>query len=109
MQSAFVNIGLEKDAFLYVSDFIEDIASSNTVNGDPFYYLVGQRNMVFSEPAVGFLGLIVDSVSEVLRLSSDTIEPPPRFTLWMTRIADMWSIPGSSQQAVEEARREPVT
>ena len=24
MQSAFVNIGLEKDAFLYVSDFIED-------------------------------------------------------------------------------------
>src|SRR5512143_1572379 len=24
MQSAFVNIGLEKDAFLYVSDFVED-------------------------------------------------------------------------------------
>ena len=23
MQSAFVNIGLEKDAFLYVSDFVE--------------------------------------------------------------------------------------
>ena len=24
MQSAFVNIGLERDAFLYVSDFVED-------------------------------------------------------------------------------------
>src|SRR3974390_1534322 len=24
MQSAFVNIGLERDAFLYVSDFLED-------------------------------------------------------------------------------------
>jgi len=26
------------------------------------------------------IGLIVDSVSEVLRLSSDTVEPPPRMT-----------------------------
>src|SRR5690242_15678766 len=25
MQSAFVNIGLERDAFLYVSDFFEDV------------------------------------------------------------------------------------
>jgi len=25
MQSAFVNVGLERDAFLYVSDFFEDI------------------------------------------------------------------------------------
>ncbi len=31
MQSAFVNIGLEKDAFLYVSDFIEDNEESDQV------------------------------------------------------------------------------
>src|SRR5512136_2589454 len=32
MQSAFVNIGLEKDAFLYVSDFVED-----TEDGDQMF------------------------------------------------------------------------
>jgi ribonuclease G len=31
MQSAFVNIGLEKDAFLYVSDFVEDSEDSEQV------------------------------------------------------------------------------
>ncbi|NWG12153.1 MAG: Rne/Rng family ribonuclease [Acidobacteria bacterium] len=31
MQSAFVNIGLEKDAFLYVSDFIEDLEEYDKV------------------------------------------------------------------------------
>ena len=31
MQSAFVNIGLEKDAFLYVSDFIEESEECETV------------------------------------------------------------------------------
>ncbi len=31
MQSAFVNIGLEKDAFLYVSDFLEDNEESDQV------------------------------------------------------------------------------
>src|SRR6058998_2650375 len=30
MQSAFVDIGLEKDAFLYVSDFIEDTEEYET-------------------------------------------------------------------------------
>jgi ribonuclease G len=31
MQSAFVNIGLEKDAFLYVSDFVEESEECETV------------------------------------------------------------------------------
>jgi Rne/Rng family ribonuclease len=34
MQSAFVNIGLEKDAFLYVSDFIEDSEECDRVFPD---------------------------------------------------------------------------
>jgi Rne/Rng family ribonuclease len=34
MQSAFVNIGLEKDAFLYVSDFIEDNEEGDQVFTD---------------------------------------------------------------------------
>src|SRR5436309_3276337 len=33
MQSAFVDLGLERDAFLYVSDVIEDIEDFDT-NGD---------------------------------------------------------------------------
>ena len=31
MQSAFVNVGLERDAFLYVSDFFEDTEEYDTV------------------------------------------------------------------------------
>jgi Rne/Rng family ribonuclease len=34
MQSAFVNIGLDKDAFLYVSDFIEDSEEGDQVFSD---------------------------------------------------------------------------
>src|SRR5512140_3188094 len=33
MQSAFVNIGLEKDAFLYVSDFVEENEECDQVFG----------------------------------------------------------------------------
>jgi ribonuclease E len=38
MQSAFVNIGLEKDAFLYVSDFVED-----SEDGDQVFVAVDEQ------------------------------------------------------------------
>jgi ribonuclease E len=38
MQSAFVNIGLEKDAFLYVSDFVED-----SEDGDQVFIAVDEQ------------------------------------------------------------------
>src|SRR5436190_18971661 len=34
MQSAFVDLGLERDAFLYVSDVIEDIVDFDSESGD---------------------------------------------------------------------------
>src|SRR5215467_11098154 len=34
MQSAFVDLGLERDAFLYVSDFFEDNEEFDRVTGD---------------------------------------------------------------------------
>ncbi|MYC83229.1 MAG: ribonuclease, partial [Acidobacteria bacterium] len=33
MQSAFVNVGLERDAFLYVSDFFEDTDEYDLISG----------------------------------------------------------------------------
>jgi len=41
-----------------LSDFYQDIDSSNTIGGIPIYYLVGKKNLVFREPNVGFLALI---------------------------------------------------
>src|SRR3954468_17220784 len=37
MQSAFVDIGLERDAFLYVTDFLEDVESEDddTISAAP--------------------------------------------------------------------------
>src|ERR1700681_529208 len=34
MQSAFVDLGLERDTFLYVSDFLEDSEDIDQVTGD---------------------------------------------------------------------------
>src|SRR5216684_1977599 len=34
MQSAFVDLGLERDAFLYVSDFFEENEEYETITGD---------------------------------------------------------------------------
>ena len=46
MQSAFVNIGLDRDAFLYVSDFVED--------GDEYERIVSTaEDEAFREPASG--------------------------------------------------------
>jgi parallel beta-helix repeat protein len=43
----------------YVSDFYCDIDTSNTINGKPLYYLIGQHNLSFNETTpVGFLGLV---------------------------------------------------
>lgn len=41
-----------------LQDFYQDIDYSNTIGGRPIYYLVGEKNLVFREPEVGFLALI---------------------------------------------------
>jgi ribonuclease G len=47
MQSAFVNIGLEKDAFLYVSDFVEESEESDEV-----FTAVEEQVTALSDPEV---------------------------------------------------------
>jgi parallel beta-helix repeat protein len=40
-------------------DYVQDIDLSNTINGRPIYYLVGQENIVIDESyTIGFLGLV---------------------------------------------------
>ena len=50
MQSAFVEIGLDSDAFLYVSDFLEEIEGFDHITADDKSAKPGQSSLV---PAVG--------------------------------------------------------
>jgi len=36
----------------------QDIDASNTINGKPIYYIVGQSNLVFDSIEIGYLGLV---------------------------------------------------
>jgi len=56
MANNYANFGIGSS---YVSDFYCDIDTSNTINGKPMYYLIGQHNLLFDETmALGFLGLV---------------------------------------------------
>jgi len=56
MVNNYANFGIGSSS---VSDFYCDIDTSNTINGKPMYYLIGQSNLLFDETMViGFLGLI---------------------------------------------------
>ena len=49
------NFGITGDD---ISDYIEDIDTSNTINGNPVYYLVGRSGLVFDGVPMGYLALI---------------------------------------------------
>ncbi len=52
----YANFGIGSSS---VSDFYCDIDTSNTINGKPMYYLIGQDDLLFDETIeIGFLGLI---------------------------------------------------
>jgi parallel beta-helix repeat protein len=56
LEHNYANFGIGSS---YVSDFYCDIDTSNTINGKPIYYLIGQHNLLFDEHTdIGFLGLI---------------------------------------------------
>ncbi|MBN1280019.1 MAG: right-handed parallel beta-helix repeat-containing protein [Candidatus Thermoplasmatota archaeon] len=63
----------------YASDFVEDIDTTNTINGKPIYYLVGQSGITVPSTA-GFVGLIscsdmtVDAVDAYGLLLVDTTD-----------------------------------
>jgi parallel beta-helix repeat protein len=63
-----VNFGFAAAAV--INDFIQDIDPSNTVNGQPIYYLIGQSNIELNEANnFGFLGLI--SCTNITAKNSD--------------------------------------
>ncbi len=70
MQSAFVDLGLERDAFLYVSDVIEDIEDFET-NGDDEVALddVAQP----PRPEASIADLLREGQEIVVQVSKDTI------------------------------------
>ena len=44
-----------------LSDFIQNIDTSNTADGKPIYYLINQNNLVidsYSHPTIGYLGIV---------------------------------------------------
>jgi parallel beta-helix repeat protein len=43
---------------LYYSDFINDVDTSNTVNGNPVYYLVDQKDLIIDSVKTGYLALV---------------------------------------------------
>jgi len=52
MQSSFVDIGLERDAFLYITDFMEEAGDSAEFDGDGAQRGGGRRDRGSREPAV---------------------------------------------------------
>src|SRR5262245_65231802 len=71
MQSAFVDLGLERDAFLYVSDVIEDIEDFDT-NGEDEVALddVAQAP---PRPEASISDLLREGQEIVVQVSKDTI------------------------------------
>ena len=56
MVNNYANFGIGS---LFVSDLYCDIDTSNTINGKPMYYLIGENDRVFDESMeIGFLGLV---------------------------------------------------
>lgn len=41
-----------------LSQYIQDIDASNTINGKPVYYLINQNNLVIDAQDIGYLGII---------------------------------------------------
>src|SRR4051812_5839986 len=68
MQSAFVNLGLERDAFLYVSDVIEDFEDYDTESPDEL-----QIDDVAPRPEASISDLLREGQEIVVQVSKDTI------------------------------------
>jgi ribonuclease G len=68
MQSAFVDLGLERDAFLYVSDVIEDIEEYESETPDEL-----QLDEVNQRPEASISDLLREGQEIVVQVSKDTI------------------------------------
>src|SRR5206468_944561 len=68
MQSAFVDLGLERDAFLYVSDVIEDIEEYESETPDEL-----QLDEVNHRPEASISDLLREGQEILVQVSKDTI------------------------------------
>src|SRR5438067_9551784 len=69
MQSAFVDLGLERDAFLYVSDVIEDFEDFETDGGDELHL----ADVANHRPETSISDLLREGQEIVVQVSKDTI------------------------------------
>src|SRR4051812_47848982 len=72
MQSAFVDLGLERDAFLYVSDVIEDLEEYESETTDDLQLDDG-NNHNSSRPEASISDLLREGQEIVVQVSKDTI------------------------------------
>jgi len=58
LENNIYNFGLS-GSYSHISDYYQDIDTSNTINGKPIYYIIEKNNLVFNETmSVGYLGLV---------------------------------------------------
>src|SRR3954453_14076641 len=69
MQSAFVDLGLERDAFLYVSDVIEDLEEYENENSDDLHF----EEAMASRAEASISDLLREGQEIVVQVSKDTI------------------------------------
>jgi ribonuclease G len=107
MQSAFVDLGLERDAFLYVSDVIEDIEELETETPDELHLFESQPR-----PETSISDLLREGQEIVVQVSKDTIAGkgaritshitlPGRFLVYMPTVNHI----GVSRRIENEAER----
>src|SRR3954452_11573022 len=107
MQSAFVDLGLERDAFLYVSDVIEDLEDFDESNDELHLDEVPQR------PEASISDLLREGQEIVVQVSKDTIAGkgaritshitlPGRFLVYMPTVNHI----GVSRRIENEAERQ---
>ena len=107
MQSAFVDLGLERDAFLYVSDVIEDIEEYESETPDEL-----QLDEVNHRPEASISDLLREGQEILVQVSKDTIAGkgaritshitlPGRFLVYMPTVNHI----GVSRRIEDEAER----
>jgi ribonuclease G len=107
MQSAFVDLGLERDAFLYVSDVIEDLEEYETEPHDELHL-----DDVSHRPEASIADLLREGQEIVVQVSKDTIASkgaritshitlPGRFLVYMPTVNHI----GISRRIEDEGER----
>jgi ribonuclease G len=108
MQSAFVDLGLERDAFLYVSDVIEDFEDFETDGGDDLQL----DDVSNHRPETSISDLLREGQEIVVQVSKDTIAGkgaritshitlPGRFLVYMPTVSHI----GVSRRIESEGER----